>query len=312
MLNNKGLSTVVIILIIVGVVVVAGGTIGGIAFYNNYQEKKQQEEEKTIKSREDAFNSYNNKINQIMTSVNVEKNGSSSIDNNEDVDVLNNAVNKLNNITNEINNDSVLTQEQKDMLNASVETNKNNINNRVNAINESKKVIKANQETTLGLYCALPYLKEKISDLEEIPGSASEMRLLIKPYNVEAVYDMKYLNSDGGRFATPGRLEGKLKTFVENLNVDMPYQEFIDKLESVGNREKTIELKKGNPTSPHAFPEDGVSVDFCGKHYEVYDDIAKEEFGHGWNGRLIIAVDANGNVGPESTTWFLMTSSTWD
>ena len=25
-----------------------------------------------------------------------------------------------------------------------------------------------------------------------------------------------YLNSDGGRFATPGRLEGKLKTFVES------------------------------------------------------------------------------------------------
>ena len=166
-----GISSILIIFF--EVVVVAGGTIGGIAFYNNYQEKKQQEEEKTIESREDAFNSYNNKI------------------------------------TNEINNDSVLTQEQKDMLNASVETNKNNINNRVNAINESKKVIKANQETTLGLYCALPYLKEKISDLEEIPGSASEMRLLIKPYNVEAVYDMKYLNSDGGRFATPGRLKTK-------------------------------------------------------------------------------------------------------
>lgn len=27
---------------------------------------------------------------------------------------------------------------------------------------------------------------------------------------------------------------------------------------------------------------------------------------------FIIAVDSNGNVGPESTTWFLMTSSTWD
>ena len=27
---------------------------------------------------------------------------------------------------------------------------------------------------------------------------------------------------------------------------------------------------------------------------------------------FIIAVYANGNVGPESTTWFLMTSSTWD
>ena len=315
--NNRGLATATIVLIIVAIVVVAGGTMGGVYAYNAYQEKKQEEAaialQKSIDdARNNVVNTYNDRINQIVASLNVEKDGVASIDNNEDVDAMNNAVNELNTITNEINNDSVLTQEQKDVLNASVETNKNNINSRINVINESRKVIKANQETTLGLYCSPSYLKGKYSGVEEIPASASELHYMVKPYNIEVIYDTRYLKGGDDHLVRPKRLEGKLKNFVENLNGDMPYQEFIDKLESVGNNEKTTEFRKGNPSSPYAFPEDGVSVDFCGKSYVVYDDVLKEEFGHGWNGRLTIAVDANGKVGPESTTWFLMTSSTFD
>lgn len=315
--NNKGLATLTIVLIIVAVVVVAGGTIGGVAAYNSYQDKKHQEAEiaslKAIEdARNNAVNSYNDRINQIMSSLNVEKDGTSNLDNNEDIDAMTNAVSELNSIVNELNNNSILSQEQKSILNANIETSINSINSRVNYINDSKKEIKANQETTLGLYCSPSNLKGKLADVEEIPYTATELHYFVKRYGVEVVYDTRYLNGGDDSLVFPKRLEGKLNSFVINLNGNMPYQDFVNRLESVGNFEKSYELRKGNPSSPYAFPKDGISVDFCGKHYVVYDEIWQEEFGHGWNGRLIISVDSNGNVGPESDAWFFMTSSTWD
>ncbi len=141
--NNKGMATLTIVLIIVAVVVLIGGTIGGIMGYNAYQEKKQQEEEEAFlksieESRTNAVNSYNDRINQIMVSLNVEKDGTSSIDNNEDVDAMTNAVNELNNIVNDINDDVVITQEQKDTLKGTISSNIDIINNRINAVNVAK------------------------------------------------------------------------------------------------------------------------------------------------------------------------------
>ena len=141
--NNKGLATLTIVLIIVAVVVVTGGTIGGVIAYNSYQDKKQQEAEiaslKAIEdARNNAVNSYNDRINQIMSSLNVEKDGASSLDNNEDIDAMNNAVNELNSITNDINNNALITQEQKDALNGTVSGCISTVDNRINKINEER------------------------------------------------------------------------------------------------------------------------------------------------------------------------------
>ena len=154
--NNKGLTTVTIIIIIVCVVVV-GGTIGGVVGYNIYQDKKQeeaelkfQEEQKMLEeSRNNAVNSYNERINQIVDSLNVEKNGTASIDNNEDVDAMANAVNELNTITNEVNNDSLITQEQKDTLNGTIAGQVATVNNRINVVRDEayrQAKIKAEEE----------------------------------------------------------------------------------------------------------------------------------------------------------------------
>lgn len=141
--NNKGLATLTIVLIIVAVVVVTGGTIGGVVAYNSYQDKKQQEAEiaslKAIEdARNNAVNSYNDRINQIMSSLNVEKDSASSLDNNEDIDAMNNAVNELNSITNDINNNALITQEQKGALNGTVSGCISTVENRINTVNEAR------------------------------------------------------------------------------------------------------------------------------------------------------------------------------
>ena len=138
------LSVEVVVVVVVGVVVVAGGTIGGVVAYNSYQDKKQQEAQNaSLKAiddaRNDSFNKYNERINQIVTSLNVEKDGVASIDNNEDVDAMNNAVNELNRVVDDINNDTFITPEQKTILNASVANQIGNIKDRINAVNIARE-----------------------------------------------------------------------------------------------------------------------------------------------------------------------------
>lgn len=144
-LNNKGLTTIAIVLIIVGVIVVAGGTVGGIVGYNAYQEKKQQEEiEAFMKAVEEeqtaTINAFNERINAIVNQLLVaDANGQNpSLDNNSDVDAMTNAVNELNNVTNDVNSNVVLTQEQKDSLIQSITGQVNNVNTRIQAVNEAK------------------------------------------------------------------------------------------------------------------------------------------------------------------------------
>lgn len=138
-MNNKGIATVTIIIIIACAIVVLGGAIGGVVAYNTYQEKKQQEEIKAMEdARNNAVNAYNDRINQIIASLNVEKNGIASIDNNEDVDAMSNAVNAINVIKNEVNNDSIITQEQKNIINGNIDSNINSISNRINNVNEAR------------------------------------------------------------------------------------------------------------------------------------------------------------------------------
>lgn len=144
-LNNKGLTTIAIVLIIVGVIVVAGGTVGGIVGYNAYQEKKQQEEiEAFMKAVEEeqtaTINAFNERINAIVNPLLVaDANGQNpSLDNNSDVDAMTNAVNELNNVTNDVNSNVVLTQEQKDSLIQSITGQVNNVNTRIQAVNEAK------------------------------------------------------------------------------------------------------------------------------------------------------------------------------
>ena len=138
-MNNKGIATVTIIIIIACAIVVLGGAIGGVVAYNTYQEKKQQEEIKAMEdARNNAVNAYNDRINQIVTSLNVEKNGTASIDNNEDVDAMTNAVNELNNMSVEISSDTLITQEQKDALNEAIVGYVATVSNRINNVNEAR------------------------------------------------------------------------------------------------------------------------------------------------------------------------------
>ena len=144
-MNNKGLTTITIVLIIIGAVVMVGGAVGGVIGYNAYQEKQQEEAEKKQQeelqriesSRNNAVTAYNDRINQIVTSLNVEKNGTASIDNNEDVDAMTNAVNELNNMSVEISSDTLITQEQKDALNEAIVGYVATVSNRINNVNEA-------------------------------------------------------------------------------------------------------------------------------------------------------------------------------
>lgn len=140
---HKKLSRKLVIIIALIVIVLVGAIVGGIVGYKVYQDKKHQEEvESFLKSieeaRENAINGYNDRINQIMLSLNVEKDGSSSLDNNDDVDAMTNAVNELNNVSNDVNNDALILQEQKDELNGNINGQIDCVNKRINVVNEAR------------------------------------------------------------------------------------------------------------------------------------------------------------------------------
>lgn len=306
--NNKGLATLTIVLIVVAVVVVVGGAIVGVAGYNAYQDKKQQEAQNaSLKAiddaRNDSFNKYNERINQIVTSLNVEKDGTSSIDNNEDVDALNNAVNELNNITNEINNDSVLTQEQKDALNANVGSNKNNINNRMNVVKESKKKLdfNANVFGVLSKYSYIPLNELLQKGFVEIPYAGMERHFSVPGTGLELVYDSNARGKE--QYMQRKRIEGKLSDIISGVDKGMTVDEFID---GFGKSYTIISVtnEKGNPSSPYALADDHVTIEFS---HDVFVERDGNTDNDGWRGNLLICTDGNNSVNPNSITHFVTT-----
>ncbi|GEM_PF-4431476 len=142
-----------ILIIIIAAIVVIGGAIGGYFGYSAYQEKKQQEEiEAFLKAIEEeqnsTINAFNDKINGIVNPLLVaDANGQNpSLDNNNDIDALTNAVNELNNVTNDVNSNVILTQEQKNSLLQAITEHINSINIRIQAINDEKAQAEAQAE----------------------------------------------------------------------------------------------------------------------------------------------------------------------
>ena len=301
--NNKGLSTVVIVLIVVGVVVVLGGTIGGVYAYNAYQEKKQEEAaialQKSIDdARNNVVNTYNDRINQIVASLNVEKDGVASIDNNEDVDAMNNAVNELNRVVDDINNDTFITPEQKTILNASVANQIGIINNRINAVKRDRERLIVNPEIEELLHITHGRFVEKYgNEIQQIPYTAMECHYLLPRLGFEIVYP-----SSGGQKpadnTSPKRIEGKLKNIIKNLDDYMAPEELVNKMSYQGNNDGAYPsfggIQKGNPSSPYAFESDYAIVNVS--------VITAQDLDQGWAAKLDIALD-NKTIGPDSYTW---------
>ncbi|MBE5900096.1 MAG: hypothetical protein E7279_10935 [Lachnospiraceae bacterium] len=309
--NNKGMATLTIILIVVAVVVVAGGIVGSVVGYNAYQEKKQQEEEiegqKVIDdARSGTFNSYNDRINQIMASLNVEKEGVASIDNNENIDAMTNAVNELNSITSDINNDALITQEQKDALNATVSGNIDAVNNRINVVNEIKNSITIKDEVIELYTCSYDDLvKNYGSEMKEDISGGMEKVFYIPSLGVSAVY-----NASGGEILPnqygAKRVEGKLKNMVSNVNNNMTIEEFVNKMRTHYYDVK-YELKPANMASPYTFVQDNAEVNVSKRVYvnpEENTENPGQEYNYAWGAMLKIAVDGSNSVGPDSLVWF--------
>jgi len=309
--NNKGLTTIAIVLIIVGAVVVVGGVLGGVIGYNAYQEKKQQEEnqadeKKLEEDRNNVVKAYNDRIDQIVASLNVEKKGTASIDNNDDVDAMTNAVSELNNIANEINNNSVLTQEQKDALNNSIESNKNAINNRINVVNEKNSKIRVKYQDLVG---GLTYgqLKAKYGDSLKIEerGPAYYKYVWVPQLGVYFVFSTESKNDfqlTDSSFSS--RIAGKLSDIADGVNKNISAEEFANKLES--NKGKaSYEIKQGSGTFD-TIGEYYIVVNFSGTYNlnsnapEVVDGTVSNSFG----ASLYIVCDSYGNVSPDSWTYF--------
>ena len=303
--NNKGIATLTIVLIIVGVVVVAGGTIGGVVAYNTYQEKKEKEAKEALskaieEEKANAYNSYNDKINQITVSLNVEKDGSSSLDNNEDIDAMSNAVNELNNLLNDINGNDKLTQEQKNELS-------NNINAQISAINDRISQVKSKKETIAvnPVFDELAMIKYKDlvgkygNEIQDIPGSAMEKHCYVPSLGLDFVYE-----ASGGipkENVKPKHIEGKLSNFVTNVKDSMSADDLASKMSYQGSNDGVYPsmkgYKAGNPSS---------SVAFSDYHAEIaFTRITNQSLDEGWSCVLYITADNNGTVNPESYTWLI-------
>lgn len=133
-----------IIIAVVAAIVVAGGIVGTVLGVNAYNEKKEKEAvvaflQEMDKARTNAVNAYNDRVNQIVTSLD-------DLNANSDVTAMTNAVNELNNVTNDVNNDVLITQEQKDALNGNIANQVNAINARINAVNEANANAQAEAE----------------------------------------------------------------------------------------------------------------------------------------------------------------------
>ncbi len=122
-----------IIIAIVAAIVVIGGTVGTVIGVNAYNDKKEKE------AQEATFKEYNDKINAIVTPLNVaDANGQNpSIENNNDVNALQTAITQLQNVDKEVTENTVITEEQKNTLKTTIATHITTIQNRINAVNEA-------------------------------------------------------------------------------------------------------------------------------------------------------------------------------
>ncbi len=127
-----------IIIIVVAAIVVIGGVIGGIAIYNHVKESEAQRV--LDEQRNELVQGYNGRITQIITGLSVpDANGQNpSLDNNNDVNVMWNALTQLDAIKADVNKDIVITDEQKNNLNQIADTQKQSITVRINAVNQAK------------------------------------------------------------------------------------------------------------------------------------------------------------------------------
>jgi len=131
-----------IIIAIVAAIVVIGGTVGTVIGVNAYNDKKEKE------AQEATFKEYNDKINAIVTPLNVaDANGQNpSIENNNDVNALQTAITQLQNVDKEVTENTVITEEQKNTLKTTIATHITTIQNRINAVNEAEAQRQAEAE----------------------------------------------------------------------------------------------------------------------------------------------------------------------
>lgn len=127
MVNKK------IIIAIVAAIVVIGGAVGTVIGVNAYNDKKEKE------AQEATFKEYNDKINAIVTPLNVaDANGQNpSIENNTDINALQTAIASLQGLEKEVTDNTILTEEQKNTLKGTITNSITGIQNRINAVNEA-------------------------------------------------------------------------------------------------------------------------------------------------------------------------------
>ena len=131
-----------IIIAIVVAIVVIGGTVGTVIGVNAYNDKKEKE------AQEATFKEYNDKINAIVTPLNVaDANGQNpSIENNNDVNALQTAITSLQGLEKEVTDNTILTEEQKNTLKGTITNSITGIQNRINAINQAQAEAQAKAE----------------------------------------------------------------------------------------------------------------------------------------------------------------------
>ena len=131
-----------IIIAIVAAIVVIGGTVGTVIGVNAYNDKKEKE------AQEATFKEYNDKINAIVTPLNVaDANGQNpSIENNSDVNALQTAITTLQGLEKEVTDNTILTEEQKNTLKGTITNSITGIQNRINAINQAQAEAQAKEE----------------------------------------------------------------------------------------------------------------------------------------------------------------------
>ena len=127
--------------IIIAIAVVIIGIIIGVVIHNDNVAKKEAEEKAQLEAQqEQKVQEYNDKINNIVNPLLViDANGeNASIENNNDLDSMNNAITSLNTLkSEEIEKDTVITEEQKNTLITTIDGHIATITNRINAVNEA-------------------------------------------------------------------------------------------------------------------------------------------------------------------------------
>ena len=123
-----------IIIAVVAAIVVVGGAVGTVLGVNAYNDKKERE------AQEATFKEYNDKINAIVTPLNVaDANGQNpSIENNNDVNALQTAITTLQGLEKEVTDNTILTEEQKNTIKGTITNSITGIQNRINAINQAQ------------------------------------------------------------------------------------------------------------------------------------------------------------------------------